>query len=293
MLKKALILLLLLCLSLSAAAEEEVIVNLLDNPDAPYAFSPESEVLEVIFPRVFSCDICFIRRGDEVMMLDAGSIGMRGRIEECMAMAGINRIDRVFISHPHDDHIGGLTWMLGSIPVGEITIAAEGGKHWTAELTDSMFASGDYNVRRGVQDGDLFSFGGADFRVFVRGKGGFSNNDRSAMLRMEYGARTMLFAADIEITAQGDYAKYPPEYPLQADILKYPHHGLQRMNRGFRAAVAPRLAVATAGKTGAKHAIKYLKQYGTPVLCTAGDAMLRLRTDGRIWVIDDLARDLP
>ena len=115
----------------------------------------------------------------------------------------------------------------------------------------------------------------------------WSENDQSAMLMIIYGERSILFSADIENHAQADYAANPPPCGIDADILKYPHHGIVRMNSDFLNAVSPEIVFTNGGLDSGRSGRDYLKRKKQPYL-VGYKGLTRMRTDGRIWVIDYL-----
>lgn len=69
--KRISVLLVYLCLIPCFSRAESSIVNLIDHPNAEYAFREGATILEVVFPRVHSSDCAVLRFGDDVMMIDA------------------------------------------------------------------------------------------------------------------------------------------------------------------------------------------------------------------------------
>ncbi len=53
------------------------------------------------------CTICLIRAGDEVVLFDTGSFGVRGPLLEALAARGLSRTDitTIILSHCHWDHV--------------------------------------------------------------------------------------------------------------------------------------------------------------------------------------------
>ena len=102
------------------------------------------------------------------------------------------------------------------------------------------------------------------------------------MLMVQYGDRRILFAGDNENRSQKYYVENPPACGLNADILKYPHHGQVRLNNDFLALISLALAFLDGVKYCQKHEIAHLLSY---------KGLTRLRTDGSIWVIDYLKEE--
>ena len=280
-----LLLLMVLLLAVGAAAAESVVVNLVDEPDAPYAFAEGAELLEVYFPMIHGADACFLRQGDQVLEVDGATYGQRDRVEACMTAAGIDHVNIAFNTHPHADHLPGMVEVAERVPVGRFVLtAAEDATYPSRKAIPRLQALNIPLEHMG--DGDSFTVGAATVDVIQRNGPEFTENDTSAMLMVRYGERSLLLAADVENRAQTSYAADPPACGLKADILKYPHHGLAPVNRVFRDEIAAEACVVT-NNLYEGHYAKDLQKQGTAVFSTIY-GVLRLRTDGQIWVIDYL-----
>jgi competence protein ComEC len=76
---------------------------------------------------------------------------------------------------------------------------------------------------------------------------GYSANDNSIVLRLEYGRSAVLLTGDIERPVEEALVKRLGAQ-LRADLLKVPHHGsASSSSSAWIAAVSPRLAVISAG----------------------------------------------
>ena len=151
-----------------------------------------------------------------------------------------------------------------------------------------------------IGNGDTFTLGedgGVKMTVIQYHKSSWGVNDQSAMLMVQYGDRRMLFAGDNENRSQQYFAANPPEIGLNADILKYPHHGQVRLRDDFLEAINPQLIFINGAANVIKGSVNYCdKKHISYLLGYKG--LTRMRTDGKIWVIDYLKeknadRDLP
>ena len=283
-------LLLLLCLPCLAHAEGSV-VNLITDPDAAYEFKEGATLLEVVFPRVHSSDCAVIRFGDEVMMIDASHAGegMQKRIKSALEAMNVTHIDTAFNSHPHNDHIDGFQVVYTHTPFDRLvlTFPEDYDKHISAAVS---FAH-EHGVKvEHVSDGDVLPMGPSGevtMQVIQRDGKQWTDNDRSAMLLITYGERSILFTGDIENRAQADYAANPPACGLDADILKYPHHGLARINTDLLAAISPELSLINGGKDSGANGREFMTKKRYPFL-VGYKGLTRMRTDGVIWVVDYL-----
>ena len=241
--------LILLLFPLCACAEEQpVIINLVEDASQDYRFEEDAPLLEIVFPRVISSDCAILRFEDQVMMIDSStrSEKMNNRIQTACQTIGVDHIDIAYNSHPHNDHIDGFPDINEQIPIGKLitTFPSDFDFH-IKQVTDYMNEH-DIPVER-VYDGDVMTLGesgAVTLTVIQELHESWPLNDQSAMLMVQYGDRRILFAGDNENRSQKYYIENPPACGLNADILKYPHHGQVRLNNDFLALISPRARVS-------------------------------------------------
>jgi len=261
------------------------IINLLEHPQAAYAFREDASILEMVYPTVQGSDACVIRMGQEVMLLDCSTDDQAPvHVIPVLKAMGIDHIHVAFNSHPHEDHITGFETLEG-FALDKLLIAHE--ENYNSAMIHALEVLRGRGVKvEHVQDGDVLRLGQAEMTVIQRAREGFQINDLSAMLKIRCGERTLLSTGDVEDSAQQAMLDQAPACGLTADIMKFPHHGLGGVLDGFYAAISPDLVVMTA-REWPNPGLAYLQARGAKVLNT-WDAPIRLRTDGHIWVVDTL-----
>lgn len=292
----ALLLAFFLLMPLCALAQEEAVlaqpaeshvINLIDNPDAEYAFQEGVTLLEVYFPEIFGCDACIFRYGDETMLIDAGTVGQAPIVMETMEKLGVDHLNIAFNTHPHDDHIMGFQSLPEDMPVDKFVIAFPEDENRQMRSTLKVIRQREIPVER-VKNGSEMMLGDVRMVVMQKDFTSYTVNNRSAALMVFYGDRRLLMAADIESHAQGSLNKKPPEFGLKADILKYPHHGVAKIGWKFLGNVQPELAIVTSKLVSIKDTVADSEKHGLPLVSTV-PGVVRLRTDGIIWVVDRIA----
>ncbi len=291
MLKRIFVLLLMLAVLLPALAEENalpVVINRVDDLEAcsDFAFAEDADLLQITFPQMVDCDAILLRCGGETMLVDACKQAYSERIVDLCKQLGVTRIDRVVNTHPHEDHLGGFREVIKEIEVGELWIC------FPEDINNHMKSAVNAANRAGIPiktyaDGDVLTLGGATIEVWkLEGKIG-EMNDCSAQMKVTFGERTMLLAADLQQNGQQKMVELHGE-ALDADILKYPHHGIEVLREDYMAAVSPLFLVVTnnhrqtagwkwitSGKAGVPYA------YTVPNL-------VHLTTDGATWIAEKI-----
>lgn len=249
---------------------------------ADFAFAEDAALFEVIFPQILNSDAAFLRFGEETLLVDCCTQGQAARILDMCAQLNITHIDRVLNTHPHEDHIGGFRDLIKVIDVDELWICYPETANTHIQAAVNFARAADIEVRT-FGDGDVLTLGDATIEVWLLGNDMNRLNNCSAQLKITYGERTFLMAADLELEGQDEYVALKGE-ELDADVLKYPHHGLQRLTDGYAAAVSPLFSIVTNNMRDTEGK-RYIQRTGMPTAWTV-PGFVHLRTDGQTWICD-------
>ncbi len=279
----AVVFLLVVLLLVPAFGQERTVFEAHERP--PFAL--ETPLLNVYVCDLAGADSILLESGSVTMLVDCGKENQAPQVIAMLNDLGIAHLDYVFNTHPHADHVGGLALLLEEVTVGKfLTVfspdATGPGLHQRA----AMRVLGEHGVPvTQVTQGYEMALGDAGAMVYHQPKAQ-TVNAQSAMLHVRFGERTILLTGDVEGWTQ---TRFGERFDLKSDILKFPHHGLNVLNRPFLKSVQPEMAVIPHGTLGSERAQQQLRQQRIPYRFTSW-GVIALSTDGTIWRVQ---QDLP
>jgi len=171
--------------------------------------------------------------------------------------SGIRKIDVAVVTHPHDDHIGGLAYLIKNIQIGEVL---ESGQRYGSDIKrecDSLIGIKGIAHKTAHAGEQIDAFDGARVYVlhpnsrFVSPEGESLDgnpNDGSVVLKVVYGKCGMLFMGDVDRTAELAVTEIYGDF-LKSDILKVAHHGsITSSTPQFALKSKPMYAVISVGR---------------------------------------------
>lgn len=189
------------------------------------------------------------------MLIDTGVAEYAPLLVQNLKYLGVETIDYLVFSHPHDDHSfaaftdGGI---FDSFPIDTVCWNGALNQSWSDPERISHFAQ-QHGCKEVIWHvGDSLDVGGVHMEVLAplddverqEYLGDANVNTTSLVMRFDYGETSALFTGDLYeagevslITACGDQ--------LDVDLLKVPHHGrATSSSKAFGAATSPQIAVA-------------------------------------------------
>ena len=164
---------------------------------------------------------------------------------------GIKKIDIVVLSHPHEDHLGGLFAVARNFQISEFWHAANSPTPAYSSLLERVREKGV--AERTLAAGDELERGGAAVRALWPARSwrpsGLPSNDDSLVLRLTYHGGSVLLTGDISAKVERELLASGQD--LDSQVLKVAHHGSNSSSSAeFLARVNPRLAMVTGGSGG-------------------------------------------
>ena len=205
------------------------------------------EELKINFLNVGQADCILLQQGNENMLIDAGNNDDEQTIKNYLQSVGVNEFKYVIGTHPHEDHIGSMDYIMNSFKVGKIYFPKANSKTKTFEnLVNSV-------KNKGMQftepiPGETFNLGQAKCTILAPNGANYEDlNNYSIVLKVEFGNNSFLFTGDAEDISEKEMMN--KGFDLKADVLKVGHHGSDSSTtREFLNAVNPKYAVISVGK---------------------------------------------
>lgn len=165
-------------------------------------------------------------KGDKVALVDCGTRSTGKDAVEYIKSLGITRIDYVFGTHPHDDHMGGMYDIITNFEIGKIIIpqVKEGQvtANWYIKLMKQIVEK-NYEVEYS-KTGNEYSLGDAKIQIVWQSELEQDNvNNYSNIIKVCLGDMDVLMTGDAETEIEEEVLRSGVQ--IDAEILKVGHHG--------------------------------------------------------------------
>jgi len=192
-------------------------------------------------------DSIFIEINEKNILIDAGEEEHASTIIAYLRTYDVEKLDLVFLTHPHEDHIGGMGEVLSEFEIGEFYMPNK--ELVTRSFIRMTTALDQKNTPRDFLKGGMeFEFGESiRLQILSPNKDSYLNpNNYSSIMRLVVGNNAFLFTGDSEEIVETEVIRTGAE--LKSDVLKAPHHGSKTSSsEPFLEKVAPAYIVVTSG----------------------------------------------
>ena len=271
-------------------------------------------LLAIIFLLAFS----FFRTGDvEVSFVDVGQgdcavvvtpnrkclIFDTGGVREKMFDVGgrvvvpylkhenIRAVDKIFLTHVHEDHSAGAGAVIKKLPVGEVITAGESKSEYAAVFG---IAEEKLPPLRAGQVGEKFVVDGVEVEILFAPNVG-TGNEISNVYRVRYGSVSFLITGDLITEIEAQILREGID--VSSTVLKVAHHGSKTSSsEEFLQAVKPKCAVICVGygnNFGHPRAevLERLENLPTKIYRTDRDGLIKFKTDGKKLRVETFNRN--
>lgn len=237
--------------------------------------------LNILFFDVGQADCELLICNGKTMLIDAGNSKDGEKIVNGLKALGINKLDYVIGTHVHEDHIGGMSYIIDEFDVDNFYLPYDT-KTTTTYYKKLLNSISNKNLSiTEAKIGDKFELGNASCEImFVDNNEPENINESSIVVEVSYGNLKYLFMGDAEKDNENSR-----EWN-DIDVLKVGHHGSNTSSsEEFLKQVLPEIAIIPVAKDNSynlpkEKIIERLKNLGTVVYRTDEDGTIQIISDG-------------
>ena len=210
-------------------------------------------------------DAILIRTAEQTILIDTGDTDEHEKFAAALKKEGVKTVDKLIITHPHADHLGGASVVFKEC---EVRAVYDNGQTTNSKLyreyLKTIKAKGI--AYQALRDGDTLDFGsGVSFKVLSpteemvkeggKNKDGKVNlNLNSVVGRLTYGNFSTLFTGDAEQETEAGILQRHKAEEIKSLVLKSPHHGSKTSSSpAYLKAAAPEAALISLGAGNEYH----------------------------------------
>lgn len=242
--------------------------------------------VKVHFIDVGQGDSIFIQIKNKNILIDGGEAKEAPTVVNYLKTYKVKKLDYVFLTHPHEDHLGGLSEVIDTFEIGKFYAPNVGTVTRSYENLLNSLKNKSLNINK-AKAGLEFNFpDNIKLELFSPNKDEYSNlNNYSPIMKLSYNETSFLFTGDAEELAEKEVIL--ENYDLKANILKAGHHGSKTSSSlDFLEKVKPDFTIITTGQGNrfnlpSAEVVERLKSIGSKILMTEKHGNIVFSTDGR------------
>ena len=248
--------------------------------------------LKVYFIDVGQADCILIDNNHEYALIDGGNTIDGKKLVNYFKDIGIKKFNYVIATHPHEDHIGGLNFIIYNFNIDHFI--GTNIKTSFKSYDNMMNALEKKNIKYEVPNiNDTFKVGELIFKVIYLDNNKDDINSSSIVIEMNYKNNSFLFTGDTTTDAEKKYLDSLNEI----DVLKVSHHGSQYASSAqFLMKTKPKYAIISVGKDNEygypkQVVLDKLNELNTKVYRTDQLGTIILTSNGNDIEIDNIKTD--
>ncbi|MBE6072233.1 MAG: MBL fold metallo-hydrolase [Clostridium butyricum] len=248
--------------------------------------------LEVSYLDVGQGDAIYVKVNDYDVLIDAGPRSDAEKLMSQLEEKNIDDFEILIATHPHEDHIGGMTDVLKKYNVENFYMPKVSNTTKTFEYMINAISDKGLKLKT-IKDGTSIDLGsGSRIDVYSPIDDVYDDfNDYSPIMKLTYGETKLMFTGDAEELVEKQVLQKYPSSELKSDVLKFGHHGSSTSSsEEFLNAVSPTYGViscAVDNEYGHPHkeTLEKIKTYNIDTYRTDTQGQIQLLSDGKNIVI--------
>ena len=185
------------------------------------------------------------------ILIDAGTRSTKQELADYLKKLGVDDIDILIGTHPHEDHICGMAKIIEEFPIGTLYLPETSDEMTpTTKTYESLLDAVekmDVTMRTASAGDVLLEEGNISFKVLSPSHTDYDNlNDYSIVTRLKVGDTAFLFQGDAETPVEEEILDSGAD--VSCDVIKLGHHGSSTSSsRAYLEAANPSAAVISCG----------------------------------------------
>ena len=205
----------------------------------------EKQDMRVHYIDVGQGDSIFIELpNEETMLIDAAENDQADKISSYIKRYGYNEITYLIGTHPHSDHIGGMSSIVENFDIKNIYMPKAVSVSKTYENLLNTISNKNLKIKTAKTGVNIINTQELNISFIAPNKDEYDElNNYSAIVRIKYKDRVFLFMGDAEKESESELAG-----DLKADVIKVGHHGSDTSSSlAFAKKVKPEYAIISVG----------------------------------------------
>lgn len=249
------------------------------------SLSSNSQGIKIHYIDVGQGDSILVEADGKYLLIDAGPTASTQKLLTYLKKQNIRKLDYVIATHPHEDHIGGMSEIIKRYDIGEFYMPK---KLTDTKVFENFIATLKAKNIKAVaaKAGMSFTLGGkAECSMLAPNSNSYESlNDYSIVLMIKYDNSKFLFMGDAEKLSEKEILS--KGYDVKCDVLKVGHHGsTSSSSKAFLDKASPKIAIISCGKNNDyghphKETLQELKKRNIQVYRTDIDGNIVLYSNG-------------